>query len=301
MTRRLVFVHGRAQEDKDPDALKAEWLEAFEEGLAKSGLTMPIPEADVRFPFYGNTLRDLVVGSTAGAAAEVIVRGDRTEDDERRFAQTIIEEICHKAGISDLQLAEVAGRGILERGPQNWEWVQAALRAIDRFVPHGSGTSIALFTHDVYQYLKDEAIRQTIEDGVSRAMTPEIETVVVAHSLGTVIAYNLLRREGHARGWKVPLLVTVGSPLAIGEIRKSLRKLAAPIRCPECVSAWLNAMDPRDVVALYPLDTQCFPLDPLAPAVYNKIDVRNRTRNRHGIAGYLDDADVAKRIHDALI
>ncbi|MGZ4895289.1 MAG: hypothetical protein ACXVJ0_02545, partial [Candidatus Angelobacter sp.] len=74
-----------------------------------------------------------------------------------------------------------------------------------------------------------------------------------------------------------------------------------PIRCPECASEWFNAMDERDVVALYPLDPNCFPLDPINPAIENKRDVRNNTTNRHGIGGYLNDKEVAKRIYDALV
>jgi hypothetical protein len=211
-----------------------------------------------------------------------------------------MEEIRQKTGITEEQLAEVAGQDVVERGPLNWEWFQGFLRAVDRFVPYGSGNSIALFTHDVYLYLKNSAIRETIDTGVSAAITPGVETVVVAHSLGTVVAYNLLRQQGHLRGWKVPLCVTVGSPLAVSEIRKTLRGFA-PIRCPECVSKWFNALDERDVVALYPLDTSRFPLDPTTPAIENKRDVRNKTRNRHGIAGYLDDKEVAKRIYEALV
>ncbi len=210
-----------------------------------------------------------------------------------------MSEIQAKAGVTDAQIAEVGGEEVLRRGPQNWEWVHSILKAIDRYVPHGSGTSIALFTHDVYQYLKNSAIRQQIEDGILKAITPGTETIVVSHSLGTVVSYNLLRREGHLRGWKVPLFVTLGSPLAVGEIRKTLKSFA-PTRCPECVSAWFNAMDERDIVALYPLDPGSFPLSPATPAIENKTNVHNRTNNRHGIAGYLDDADVARRIHNAL-
>jgi hypothetical protein len=299
MRRQLVLVHGRAQEQKDSIALKAEWLEALEEGLAKSNLTLPIPEQDVRFPFYGDTLYEMVGGKSADEAAAVVVRGEDSDEDENRFTRAILEEVRQKAGITDAQLAEVASQEVVNRGPLNWEWSQGILRAIDRFVPHGSGTSIALFTKDVYQYLKNQGIRDTIDTGVSAAMTPGVETVVVAHSLGTVVAYNLLRQQGHRQGWKVPLLVTVGSPLAVGEIRKTLKGFAST-RCPECVSKWFNAMDERDVVALYPLDSGRFPLDPANPAIENKRDVRNKTRNRHGIAGYLDDKEVAKRIHDAL-
>lgn len=300
MTKQLVLVHGRSQEHKDSKALKVEWLDALAEGLAKSNLQLPIADNDVRFAFYGDALYDLTNGKSADAAAEIVVRGTDADADEQRFTRSVLEEIRQNAGISDAQLAAAAGEDVVRRGPQNWEWFQGILQAIDRYVPHGSGTSIALFTRDVYQYLKNSAIRQLIEDGVSKAITPGVETVVVSHSLGTVVAYNLLRREGHLRNWKVSLFVTVGSPLAITEIRKTLKGFA-PTRCPECAAAWFNAMDERDVVALYPLNTARFPLDPLNPAILNKIDVRNRTRNRHGIAGYLDDQEVAKRIYDALL
>jgi hypothetical protein len=300
MTRQLVFVHGRAQENKDAVALKAEWLDALDEGLGKSGVSLPIPETDVRFPFFGDTLYQMVGGKNADEAASVIVRGTDALDDEKRFVRSIIQEVATHAGITETQLAQVTGEEVIERGPLNWEWFQGFLRAIDRYVPHGSGTSIALFTYDVYQYLKNSNIRQKIDTGVGAAIDAGVETVVVSHSLGTVVSYNLLRQQGHLRGWKVPLFLTVGSPLAISEIRKTLRSFA-PTRCPQCVSRWFNAMDDRDVVALYPLDASRFPLDPLAPEIENKRDVRNRTQNRHGIAGYLDDKEVAKQIYDALI
>jgi hypothetical protein len=299
MSRQLVFVHGRSQEHKDATALKAEWLDALAEGLAKNGLTLPIVESDVRFPYYGDTLYDMVDGKSADEAAAVIVRGEAGDSDEEQFTRAMMREIQTKTGITDAQLADVAGQDVVDRGPLNWEWFQGFLRAVDRYVPYGSGSSIALFTHDVYQYLKNSAIRETIDTGVSVAMAKDIETVVVAHSLGTVVAYNLLRQQGQLRGWNCALFVTVGSPLAVGEIRKTLRGLA-PIRCPGCVRRWFNAMDERDVVALYPLDTARFPLDPATPAIENKQDVRNKTSNRHGIAGYLDDKEVARRVHGAL-
>jgi hypothetical protein len=299
MNRQLVFVHGRAQQNKDSVALKAEWLDALGEGLDKSGLRLPISESDVRFPYYGDTLYDLVDGKPADEAAAVVVRGQDTDAEEQEFSRAIMRDIRNKAGITEAQLADVAGQDVVERGPLNWEWFQACLRAVDKYVPYGSGSSIALFTHDVYQYLKNSNIRETIDEGVASAITKDAETVVVAHSLGTVVAYNLLRQHGSDRGWNCRFFVSLGSPLAVGEIRKALKSFA-PIQCPRCVKRWFNAMDERDVVALYPLDTRCFPLDPTTPIIENKQDVRNRTENRHGISGYLDDKEVARRIYDAL-
>jgi hypothetical protein len=301
MSKQLVFVHGRAQENKDSIALKAEWIEALNEGLAKSNLTLPIPETDVRFPFYGDTLYDLVVGKTAKEAAEIIIRGQDSDAEEKKFLEAVLEEIRLKQNITDDQLMAIAAQGVLERGPLNWGWVQTVLKAVDRYVPFGSGGSIALATRDVYRYLKNGTIRQIIDSGVSGAITPGRETVVVSHSLGTVVAYNLLRQNGHAKGWNIPLFVTLGSPLGVTEIRKSVKALAAPTQCPTCAEAWFNAMDERDVVALYPLTAGQFPLDPLTPAIENKTNVQNKTENRHGIGGYLDDKEVARKIYDALV
>jgi hypothetical protein len=203
--KQMVFVHGRAQEHKDALALKKEWIEAFRRGLAKSGLQLPISEDAIRFPYYGQTLFDLVSGAPRDQVAEIIVRGDNADADERAFMRAVIEEVKKKANITDSQLAEVAGQDVVSRGPLNWEWLQAALIAIDRYVPFASGASIAIATSDVYQYLYNTGVRDEIEVGVMQAMQPDVPTVVVGHSLGTVVSYSLLRREGKARRWVVPL------------------------------------------------------------------------------------------------
>ena len=297
--RQLVFIHGRAQEHKDSIALKKEWLDAFREGLEKSGLDLPIPEPDVRFPYYGQTLFDLLAGLSPEQAAKIIIRGtdaqegEQLPEEERRLIEAVLEEVLRQEGITQEQIAAEIGGEVVQRGPLNWGWVQAILKVIDRHVPGGSGTSIALFTHDAYQYITNTRIRRLINEGVRQAITPGVPTVVVGHSLGSVVAYNLLQKEGAQRGWEVPLFVTLGSPLGITKMKEML----APIEHPACVGTWFNAMDERDVVALYPLNRKHFPID---PEIENKTDVRNHTQNRHGISGYLNDPEVARRIYDAL-
>lgn len=293
MTKQLVFVHGRAQEHKDAETLKREWIAAFAEGLKKNGLSVPIPEDAIRFPYYGDTLHDLVEGVPSEQAAEVIVKGDNADEEERTFMRAVIEEVKKKTKITDAMIAEAAGQNALAKGPLNWEWLQGVLKVIDH-LPLASGASIALATNDVYQYLYNAGIKDDIEKGVRQAFQPDVPAVVVSHSLGTVVSYSLLRREGKTNNWLVPLYVTLGSPLAVTAIKKAL----APNRHPECVGKWFNAMDGRDVVALYPLDSKNFPI---SPEIENKTNVRNRTENRHGISGYLNNKEVAKRIYDALI
>jgi hypothetical protein len=293
MSRQLVFIHGRSQEHKDAAKLKAEWVDAWTRGLAKSGLTVPIDEFDIRFPYYGQTLYDLVGGVPDAEVAEIVVRGpfEGADAQQKEFVQAVLKAVCDKTGLGEL--VDAADNDVIARGVQNLEFVQSILKAIDRHLPGGSGLGIALATNDVYQYLRNPVFRNRVEDGVRAALKRDVETVVVSHSLGTVVTYNLLRREGAGQGWKVPLLVTLGSPLAVEAIRRMLR----PLQSIACVDHWYNALDERDVVALYPLDGSNFGIE---PAIENNTAVRNETTNRHGISGYLDDKEVAQRIHAAL-
>lgn len=296
MDTQLVFVHGRAQEHKDASTLKGEWIEAWSRGLALQGLAIPLTDAQIRFPYYGQTLFDLSSGKNPAAVAPVVIKsatGAGQDDEEQAFVRSVLRETLRHADISDAQIDEVAHAVLVEKGALNWEWVQAAIKALDRFVPHASAASIALATSDVYQYLTNPTIRQQIEHGVREAMRSDIASIVVSHSLGTVVAYDLLRKEGVRQGWRVPLFVTLGSPLAVTEVKKRL----APIGYPECVTHWFNAMDERDVVALYPLDQGHFPV---SPAIENRREVDNHTSNRHGISGYLDDPVVARRLYEAI-
>ncbi|BDM69082.1 hypothetical protein HEK616_25690 [Streptomyces nigrescens] len=109
--------------------------------------------------------------------------------------------------------------------------------------------------------------------------------VVVGHSLGTIIAYEALRE----RAREVALLVTVGSPLAITEIQDSL---ARPPAVPDGVTAWRNASDLRDLVALdHTLRPEYAPQDRVTDVL-----VTNDSRNHHGIGEYLSQHPVREPV-----
>lgn len=289
--RTLVLVHGRAQEHKDPLAVKQEWLSALDAGAHHAGRPLDLSDDRVRLPYYGQTLFDLVAGD-ADHAAEVVVRGaDAGPDAETLFVRETLLEIADRAGVAEDAAREAGTEAAVERGPMNWRWVRATLTALDR-LPNVSAWSLALATRDVYQYLHNVRVRDTVEDGVRQALDGTEGAVVVSHSLGSVVAYNLLRREARPRGWDVPLLVTLGSPLGVTNISRTLR----PVSWPEPVGAWFNAYDPEDLVALHPLTAPWFPVDRIDD--YGKVD--NPTSNQHGISGYLSDSRVAATIIEAL-
>jgi len=234
-----------------------------------------------------------VEGKPEDQLAAVIIKGTAADVAKREFLREVLEEVRKEKGITDAQLLAIEEGAVRERGILNWEWVQRILRAIDEHIDGASAASVAIATNDVYEYLFNPNVTKAIDDGVREVMGDGVPTVVVSHSLGTVIAFKILKEMTQGRAWKVPLFVTLGSPLAVKAIRSRLR----PLVHPACVTAWFNAMDKRDVVSLYPLDEAHFNI---VPKIENKTDVDNPTENRHGISGYLGDPDVAARIYQAL-
>jgi hypothetical protein len=285
---RLLFVHGRAQQGKDPAVLKQEWTETLKRGAQRLG--RQLPEVEIAFPFYGDALDQFAKQYEIPLTSDIQTKGAAVDDEFLKFQAAWAEELRKQEGITDQQIDAEYGPNPKPKGPANWEWVQAILRAIDKHAGGMSQASLEAFMRDVFLYTTRAGVRDEIDRIVARDLS-EQPTVVVGHSLGSVVAYSVLVSD--RRSLQVPLYVTVGSPLAVRAIRDQFR----PIRSPAPVRRWFNAFDGRDVVALYPLDQTHFPVN---PPISNFGGVDNHTDNRHGIVGYLDDPRVAAEILDAL-
>jgi pimeloyl-ACP methyl ester carboxylesterase len=286
---RLVFIHGRAQEGRNPEDVRQEWISALDQGLSKSGLTLPVHSSAITLPYFGDRLFNLTK-NLSEIDETAIARGSPMIDPILAFQAAALEDIRKGAGISDAEVQALVEGNATSRGPENWPWVLAVVRAIDKWQSGTSADAIQLLLRDVYVYCTRRGIAEAVEE-IVRAEIDIEPTVVVAHSLGTVVAYNILRND--PRSLQVRKLVTVGAPLAIRAVRKNL----VPLKSPKA-EAWFNAFDPRDIVALNPLNAANFPV---VPKIVNKGDVDNFTENRHGIAGYLSDAAVAYEIYQGLV
>ena len=286
---KLVLVHGRGQSGLNPDDLQATWLDTLKQGADALGRAIP-NGADVAFPFYGDKLEEFTRQSELPLASTIHTKGDEQQDEFLAFQAQVAEEVRLGAGITDQQVDEEYGANPRPKGPLNWEWVQAIIRAIDRHATGVSQGSLETFTRDVFLYTTRSTVRDAIDAIVAETLT-EQPTIVVGHSLGSVVAYHVLRTD--PRRLSVPLYLSVGCPLGIRAIRDQFR----PLKFPVPVKAWYNAFDKRDVVALYPLDAENFAV---TPAIENYDKVDNQTDNRHGIVGYLNDKSVAANLLDAL-
>ncbi len=286
---KLILIHGRDQGGKDPIALRETWIDTFKRGLNKSVLTLPISNEDIIFPYYGDLL-DRLVDEFNTPVETILKKGAESNSTDARFFHDFLQEVADNSNISIQDIESENPSEITEKGPLNWEWVHSILKAIDK-KSSWSEASIKKFTYDVFLYLTIPAIRQEINKEVSAAFNTE-SCVIVGHSLGSIVSYNILREASTVNSCK---LITVGSPLGINAVKKYLK---TPIKMPDCLkNGWFNGYDERDVVALKPLNKDYFNT---IPSITNKNDVDNHTSNRHGIEGYLNDKDIAWEIYNAL-
>lgn len=285
----LLLIHGIAQGGKSREDLERSWLGALDKGLKKSGLEMPA-NVNVLFPYYADVLDKLVAEFDMPTGDRVVAKGGAMDTDYAQFRAQMAEDMRKQAKIPVEEVKrEVGSEVAAEKGPQNWKWVLATLRVLDQHLPDAGNWTIETFLRDVFLYTRRQAVQTAIDKIVTDTMI-DSPTVIVGHSLGSVVAYNVaVNRKPSV----TTLLLTVGSPLGLPAVRSNL----VPLKNPSGNKGWTNAYDPRDVVALYPLNKKHFGVTP-AITSHGKVD--NWTDNRHGIVGYLDDKLVAKTIHACL-
>lgn len=286
---KLVFIHGRDQQGKSFYELRELWESSLRIGLGESGHPWPA-NTEVVFPYYGDRLIELQA-EIDGPTTAVAKGSPTTNQGLIDFQFEALTEIANAAGVSDADIRAHLDEGPAAKGVMNWGWVQALLRAVEEKGKFGEGV-LSHVTRDVFLYLTNQNVRDGLHALVGEALAGSEPKIVVAHSLGTVLAYEMLARA--PKDSNVLALITLGSPLGLKTVRKFVRR---PLEKPECVAVWKNAYDPSDVVALYPLDKSTWNIE---PPIENHSAVVNHSDNRHGIVGYLDDQVVADWIYRAL-
>ncbi|WIH20128.1 hypothetical protein [Photobacterium damselae] len=109
---------------------------------------------------------------------------------------------------------------------------------------------------DVYRYFHEPAFALEIEKPLIRLLQQyrHHSITLISHSLGTVIAYNVLQKLAAQRTTQditIDRWITLGSPLGLASVKAQLkRNLKGSRAVPENVSAWHNYSDKRDIVCI---------------------------------------------------
>ncbi|MGP3966960.1 hypothetical protein [Streptomyces sp. 6N223] len=236
----VVLVHGIAQELKGPETLLDHWYPALADGLALDGGAVRVARHDVAMAFYGDVFRP--PGHRAIGVPELTAE-DITDPVERDLLLAWWEHAAEQ---------EPAVPGPRDRTRlRTPHLAQRALNALSHsaFFAGLSERLMIASLRQVRRYLTEPATREAVRERLAALVTDDTR-VIVAHSLGTVVAYETL--SAHPE-WRDTALVTLGSPLAIPNIVFD-RLIPAPAdgraRWPGSVTHWTNIADRGDVVAL---------------------------------------------------
>lgn len=285
----VVYVHGNGNKIRE-DLLKSQWdLALFDQDLGSSSrmaywarLRYPEPLSDLV-----SDEAELLPTSPLDVAAPPAV-----EPPEAFIAQTLREvEVWEKSVDSDR-----ADLGLLESWLRDMTYTADALAEGENIAPPPTSSFAALpfpralrirafreLTRrtflDVFAYFFGgfkEEMRQVVRDAFAAVEQP---VIVIGHSLGSIIAYDVLR-EQRSSSLAVPLFVTLGSPLGVTEVQDLVEQ---PLDVPASVASWLNASDARDMVAMdHTIRPEYAP-----PEKCTDVYVVNDSDNHHGIGEYL--------------
>jgi hypothetical protein len=309
MIRPLVYVHGAGPQSPAAE-LKAQ-VDTLLFGNACSASRMAY-YADVRWPPEAGR-SGLSLALSSQRARRRAVRAAAQPHVSARAAATAIVATSFAQGRSGRERrAGPAAQAAVPALPQDAvRLVERLYRNADRIARrsaaprYSAGSSfpdpifrlvVGWFAGDVIDYLFGgwaERMRAPVRRALQSGPPPE---VILAHSLGTIVSYDVLTEPAFA-GLDVKLLATVGCPLGIGNVQDRLRDgIGKPNPVPRPVKGWANFADRWDPVALDPTLRDAFepPKDFASDEAVN-----NPAKNNHDLAGYLSVAIVRSTIVDA--
>jgi hypothetical protein len=235
---KIVGVHGIGHQFKGAHLLRDEWLPALKDGLARGSRQLDSDE-DFTCAFYGDLFRPLgKSGSIPPYEAN-----DVCEEWEQDFLRALW---CEAAQLDDaVQAPDANTKASIPHS------VQRALNALShsKFFAGLAERALIYDLKQVRRYLKEPSLRQAARDRVGAAITPDTR-VLIAHSLGSVVAYETLCALPAPR---VDVFVTLGSPLGIRNLifdTLDPRPTGGRGVWPPGLKHWINIADRGDVVAL---------------------------------------------------
>jgi len=301
--KQLIFIHGINNQDKKQDEIESTWLTALQNTPAE-GSSGWLNDIRIQTAYYADVLfkaeQEWDETSSAVSPMSSISPEEDFASDE---IASLYFELQRKCGLSDEtvrtylkpverdQPVSPMGRGIHK------SWLKAIARAIEDIVPCAGRGLATVFLRQAAAYLYKpglyEQVNMLVQQQVIDKCDDLSETVVIAHSLGSVIGYVTLRQLFTAK--KIPLFVTLGSPLGINIIK---RRISPPYISPSSTKKWVNGSDPNDFVALHPaLTPQTF-----GPAsVENIAELNNGYDDPHDIVKYLSQPVIIQEIKRALV
>lgn len=234
---RIVGVHGVGQyrSGESADQARLHLGSIWRKHLCRGPLGAMAAEIDLVCAYYADVLRSPGQQSATDSLADLEPEAAQLV---RWWLETLDFPVGVAQGLPTMPLRQAVAWLAQTRG--------LGRVATERFV--------ATFFREVARYLmiQSESPREAARQAVIEACIDHEPDLIIAHSLGTVVAYEALWATPHLR---VKTLVTLGSPLALPHVIFP-RLVPTPVHDqgakPPGVTKWINIADLGDIIAIPP-------------------------------------------------
>lgn len=286
---KLVFIHGiwnypNIFNNIDENIIKNEickkWIDSLKKGISNcNDLTLDpnkIDLVEIELVYYGDLYKEY------GTLISTIDGGENS-------AQVLAKEIA--LAIDPNKVGEIE-KNVYPSGIVNYVFKEL-VKVIQNKIPWIDEMFLTIFAQEGSLYFDNKVYSSKISEKFFNTFPVDEKVVIVGHSLGSVIAYDLLVNNSK----KINKLITLGSPLAVGFFNKKLKKKHI-IEMPKAIenSNWINMVGIEDFVSLYPLNEKYFYT---IPNIINLL-VKTKNNSPHDVTGYLENAKVALEIYKSL-
>ncbi|MCW8121871.1 endopeptidase [Streptomyces anthocyanicus] len=289
----VLGVHGIGQGKTSQRELTKSWRDAFDRGvkLLHGGAT-PMAEGMLAPVLKVPHWSALLVDDGGGLSTREAFPDEATPftADEEAFIVQALDDVLTPQERAYAAQVDPTTLGLPKVPPS----ITRRAIAYDRRKPGGRASKLILSLREVHTYLTEPDLASLVRKHVLESADGHT-TVLIGHSLGSVIAYDLLRHEeiaasGTACG-AVHTLITCGSPLAIPTVQRGmgitdgrLTQIAPHLR-------WINVFDPDDAV------TGAAGLA-LTTDQVRDVEVDNGRLDPHAAVKYLRTLPVARAVTD---
>ncbi|MBJ8501890.1 MULTISPECIES: hypothetical protein [Acinetobacter] len=289
---KIIFIHGMNQQNYTAHRLKEHWLKVFKLGLKQMPCRVNIRDLHIHMPFYGDLmtkyqlsnqldLNTLLPKSFFNNYFPINVHPSNPPPKEHTPFVPLLRPSTDQAEQSFSERLYLTSQLVKDR-------VLKELVVLLNNFPKLHESLIQQFLIETYMYLSNPEFMQEVHQRILKKMREEEDYIVVGHSLGSVIAFQLLSDPSYQ--FSVKRFITLASPLAFRVIQS---KLPNPISRPPCIHGdWFNFYSQDDFLTAFPLCEAPFNFD---PAIINQ-KIYTFAHQPHEILGYLQHPSVIKAI-----
>lgn len=279
MLKIIINIHGRSNKP-DKGTLRKWWKSSIEEGLEHS-TTSNLGSTGFKMAYYADIYYD-VIGPVPNEQNDEPYRKAK-KGDIKPYESRIIDRI-----------RSIAGNWM--DAPMDWLEEHSYL-----FSALGRSVSKKLLK-DLGEYYSDSTTRNKVNN-ILKALLSEHqhdEIVLISHSMGTIIAYDVLRELGRSKdypGFVLEHFITMGCPLGLTVVKGNLLDSHGKLRTPSCVrGSWFNFSDPQDFVCLDSHLADDFSRNSFGVKVKDVMVCNDYPNNEHKSYGYLRTPEFSRHL-----